>query len=216
MLFDQRGDLPLGEFQGLGVLFDVVDPTSSYGSFSRIGAQIGVCATQVLPTNFPRVASAAAKLPCRLTGEFAARYRQVMKYEPRLHIVLHQPEIPYNTGSVGRTCVAVGAKLWLVRPLGFRIDDYYLRRAGLDYWEHLEWEVVDDWPALQPGWPPTSPNTRRGFSPKRQASPTPTFEFKDGRCLRFRQRIARSAAIAFGTAYTIARCAFQSASKFAA
>src|SRR5262245_12251352 len=57
------------------------------------------------------------------------------KYQPRLHIVLHQPEIPYNTGSVGRTCVAVGAKLWLVRPLGFRVDDYYLRRAGLDYWE---------------------------------------------------------------------------------
>ncbi len=71
-----------------------------------------------------------------------------MKYEPLLHVVLHQPEIPYNTGSVGRTCVAVGAKLWLVRPLGFRIDDYYLRRAGLDYWEHLEWEVVDDWAAL--------------------------------------------------------------------
>jgi len=71
-----------------------------------------------------------------------------VKYEPLLHIVLHQPEIPYNTGSVGRTCVAAGAKLWLVRPLGFRIDDYHLRRAGLDYWQHLEWEVVDDWPAL--------------------------------------------------------------------
>src|ERR1700704_5136995 len=70
------------------------------------------------------------------------------KYEPRLHVVLHQPEIPYNTGSVGRTCVAIGAKLWLVRPLGFRLDDYYLRRAGLDYWEHLEYEVVDDWEAL--------------------------------------------------------------------
>jgi tRNA (cytidine/uridine-2'-O-)-methyltransferase len=70
------------------------------------------------------------------------------QHEPRLHIVLHQPEIPYNTGSVGRTCVAVGAKLWLVRPLGFRVDDYYLRRAGLDYWEHLEWQVVDDWDVL--------------------------------------------------------------------
>jgi tRNA (cytidine/uridine-2'-O-)-methyltransferase len=69
-------------------------------------------------------------------------------YEPRLHVVLHQPEIPHNTGSVGRTCVAVGAKLWLVRPLGFRVDDYYLRRSGLDYWERLEWEVVDDWAAL--------------------------------------------------------------------
>jgi tRNA (cytidine/uridine-2'-O-)-methyltransferase len=69
-------------------------------------------------------------------------------YDAQLHIVLYQPEIPYNTGSVGRTCVAVGAKLWLVRPLGFRLDDYYLRRAGLDYWEHLVWQVVDDWEAL--------------------------------------------------------------------
>ena len=70
------------------------------------------------------------------------------QYDPWLHIVLHQPEIPHNTGSIGRTCVALGAKLWLVRPLGFRVDDYYLRRAGLDYWERLEWEVVDDWNAL--------------------------------------------------------------------
>jgi tRNA (cytidine/uridine-2'-O-)-methyltransferase len=80
-----------------------------------------------------------------------------VKYEPCLHIVLHQPEIPYNTGSVGRTCVAVGAKLWLVRPLGFRLDDYYLRRAGLDYWEHLEFEVVDDWAALTARLPPRKP-----------------------------------------------------------
>ncbi len=44
--------------------------------------------------------------------------------------------------------MAIGAKLWMVRPLGFRTDDYYLRRAGLDYWQHLEWEVVDDWGQL--------------------------------------------------------------------
>ena len=66
----------------------------------------------------------------------------------RLHVVLHQPEIPQNTGNIGRTCLAVGAKLWLVRPLGFRIDDQALRRAGLDYWQHLEWDVADDWEAL--------------------------------------------------------------------
>jgi tRNA (cytidine/uridine-2'-O-)-methyltransferase len=74
-------------------------------------------------------------------------------YEPALHVVLHQPEIPYNTGSVGRTCVAVGAKLWLVRPLGFRVDDYYLRRAGLDYWEHLAWQVVENWDELTASLP---------------------------------------------------------------
>jgi tRNA (cytidine/uridine-2'-O-)-methyltransferase len=64
------------------------------------------------------------------------------------HIVLHQPEIPDNAGNVGRTCVALGAKLWLVRPLGFRMDDRHLRRAGLDYWQHLDWEAIDDWPSL--------------------------------------------------------------------
>jgi len=69
--------------------------------------------------------------------------------EPLLHIVLYQPEIAYNTGAVGRTCVALGAKLWLVQPLGFVITDKHLRRAGLDYWEHLEWESVADWSALQ-------------------------------------------------------------------
>ena len=66
-----------------------------------------------------------------------------------LHIVLYQPEIPDNTGNVGRTCVALRAKLWLVRPLGFRLDDRHLRRAGLDYWEHLQWEAVDNWDALR-------------------------------------------------------------------
>ena len=72
---------------------------------------------------------------------------------PLLNIVLHQPEIAENTGNVGRTCVALGAKLWLVRPLGFRLDDRRLRRAGLDYWQYLDWEAVDDWPARWPGWP---------------------------------------------------------------
>src|SRR5262245_8150514 len=70
------------------------------------------------------------------------------KPDPILHVVLYEPEIPLNTGSVGRTCVAVGAKLWLVRPLGFRIDDRRLRRAGLDYWKSLDWEIVDNWDNL--------------------------------------------------------------------
>jgi len=68
-----------------------------------------------------------------------------MSADPLLHVVLYQPDIPQNTGNIGRTCVAVGAKLWLIRPLGFRIDERHLRRAGMDYWEHLDWEAVDSW-----------------------------------------------------------------------
>jgi tRNA (cytidine/uridine-2'-O-)-methyltransferase len=71
-----------------------------------------------------------------------------LKYEPNLHIVLFQPEIPQNTGAIGRTCVAIGAKLWLVRPLGFQLTEKALRRAGLDYWQHLEWEIADSWEDL--------------------------------------------------------------------
>jgi tRNA (cytidine/uridine-2'-O-)-methyltransferase len=70
------------------------------------------------------------------------------KYEPILHVVLHQPEIPPNTGNVARSCVAIGAKLWLVKPLGFEITEKRLRRAGLDYWPYLEWEVVENWQEL--------------------------------------------------------------------
>lgn len=66
-----------------------------------------------------------------------------MSSSPLLHVVLYQPDIPQNTGNIGRSCVAVGAKLWLVRPLGFRLDERHLRRAGMDYWQHLDWEAVD-------------------------------------------------------------------------
>jgi tRNA (cytidine/uridine-2'-O-)-methyltransferase len=68
---------------------------------------------------------------------------------PLLHVVLYQPDIPQNTGNIGRSCVAVGAKLWLVRPLGFRLDEKHLRRAGMDYWPLLDWEAVDDWRELR-------------------------------------------------------------------
>jgi tRNA (cytidine/uridine-2'-O-)-methyltransferase len=61
----------------------------------------------------------------------------------RLHVVLVEPEIAANTGAIGRTCVAVGAMLWLVRPLGFHLDDRRRRRAGLDYWPWLRWRAVD-------------------------------------------------------------------------
>lgn len=59
---------------------------------------------------------------------------------PRLHIVLVAPEIPNNTGNIGRTCVTTGCKLHLVKPLGFDIDEKACRRAGLDYWPRLDLE----------------------------------------------------------------------------
>ena len=55
-----------------------------------------------------------------------------------MHIVLHQPEIPANTGNIGRTCVATGTGLHLIEPLGFRLDERSIKRAGMDYWEHLD------------------------------------------------------------------------------
>ena len=71
-----------------------------------------------------------------------------MTYQPLFHVVLYQPEIPPNTGNIGRTCVALGGKLWLIEPLGFQIEEKQLRRAGLDYWQHLNWERVANWQTL--------------------------------------------------------------------
>ena len=54
-----------------------------------------------------------------------------------MNIVLHEPEIPFNTGAIGRTCVATHSRLHLIRPYGFILSDKKLKRAGLDYWESL-------------------------------------------------------------------------------
>ena len=62
-----------------------------------------------------------------------------------INIVLHEPEIPANTGNIGRTCVAAGARLHLIRPLGFQINEKAVRRAGLDYWNQLDVTVYDDY-----------------------------------------------------------------------
>lgn len=55
-----------------------------------------------------------------------------------MHIILHQPEIPANTGNIGRTCVATGTSLHLIEPLGFRLDEKSIKRAGMDYWSRLD------------------------------------------------------------------------------
>lgn len=57
-----------------------------------------------------------------------------------MHIVLHQPEIPANTGNIGRTCVATGTKLHLIEPLGFLLDEKRIKRAGMDYWDILDYQ----------------------------------------------------------------------------
>lgn len=63
----------------------------------------------------------------------------------KFSIVLLRPEIPHNTGAIGRLAVGLGVKLNLIRPLGFRLDSESIRRAGLDYWEHLDVAVHDTW-----------------------------------------------------------------------
>jgi tRNA (cytidine/uridine-2'-O-)-methyltransferase len=72
---------------------------------------------------------------------------------PLFHIVLHQPEIPNNTGNIGRTCVAVGAALHLIRPLGFSTSEKACRRAGLDYWPRLNVREHTDWAAYTAATP---------------------------------------------------------------
>ncbi len=62
-----------------------------------------------------------------------------MAQTPLFHVVLVEPEIPHNTGNIGRTCVAMNSQLHLVRPLSFSLDKKEVRRAGLDYWQHLQW-----------------------------------------------------------------------------
>lgn len=64
-----------------------------------------------------------------------------------LHVVLFQPEIPHNTGAIGRLCLATAARLHLVKPLGFSLDDRQLKRAGLDYWKEVDvrlWDRFED------------------------------------------------------------------------
>ena len=71
----------------------------------------------------------------------------------KINIVLHEPELPQNTGNIARTCAATGAALHLIRPLGFAIDDRKLKRAGLDYWHQLDityYDGLDDFYAKNP------------------------------------------------------------------
>lgn len=70
-----------------------------------------------------------------------------------MHIVLLEPEIPPNTGNVARLCAATRTTLHLIEPLGFRLDDATLRRAGMDYWRHVTWRRWSDWRAFTDALP---------------------------------------------------------------
>ena len=61
------------------------------------------------------------------------------------NVVLVAPEIPQNTGNIGRLCVSTDTRLHLIRPLGFSLDDKYLKRSGMDYWAHLDLTIYDSW-----------------------------------------------------------------------
>jgi tRNA (cytidine/uridine-2'-O-)-methyltransferase len=119
-----------------------------------------------------------------------------------LNVVLVHPEIPPNTGNVGRLCCAVGARLHLIKPLGFRIDDRSLKRAGLDYWHKVDlvvWDTLENFLASVAPESLVLTSSKRGelyyklqyrsedhilFGPETSGLPTEMFE-------RFPERIAR-------------------------
>jgi tRNA (cytidine/uridine-2'-O-)-methyltransferase len=103
------------------VVHETIDLPAAPGEFADVCDEL------------PETSDAAARMPDPESPAQASGF----------HVVLVEPEIAANTGAIGRTCVATAATLWLVRPLGFHIDDRNLRRAGLDYWQHLDLRVVE-------------------------------------------------------------------------
>ena len=73
----------------------------------------------------------------------------VFRADVAIHVVLVHPDIHWNTGNAGRTCLAAGATLHLIEPLGFSLDDSRVKRAGLDYWEHVDLRVWPNWAAFE-------------------------------------------------------------------
>jgi tRNA (cytidine/uridine-2'-O-)-methyltransferase len=74
-----------------------------------------------------------------------------------MHIVLVEPEIPPNTGNVARLCAATQSRLHLIEPFGFRLDDTQLKRAGMDYWQHVAWQRWPSWADFQRHLPAGAP-----------------------------------------------------------
>ena len=81
----------------------------------------------------------------------------VLLLQLRMNIVLVEPEIPPNTGNVARLCAATKTMLHLIEPFGFKLDDARLKRAGMDYWQHVEWHRWKNWGAFELAIKPTPP-----------------------------------------------------------
>jgi tRNA (cytidine/uridine-2'-O-)-methyltransferase len=127
-----------------------------------------------------------------------------------LHVVLYQPEIPHNTGAIGRLCLATGARLHLIKPLGFRIDDRQLKRAGLDYWQEVDvhvWDSLDDLRRAAPDAPWFLMTTKAGqtywdatftrecylvFGPESRGLPESLLHEPGASCLRIPMQGTRS------------------------
>ena len=104
-----------------------------------------------------------------------------------MRVVLFEPEIPPNTGNVARLCAATGTELHLVEPLGFRLENRLLKRAGLDYWPRVDMHVWPDWRAfiLRPGRNPEERYVLMSARQRESSVPIQHFAFEPDDCLVF-------------------------------
>ncbi len=102
----------------------------------------------------------------------------------KINIVLHEPEIPQNTGNIARTCAATGASLHIIRPMGFEIDDRKLKRAGLDYWDKLDITYYDNYEDFMNKNPDAQENTFY-FTTKAPRAYTDVKEYPDNVYIMF-------------------------------
>ena len=128
-----------------------------------------------------------------------------------LHVGLYQPEIPHNTGAIGRLCLATGARLHLIKPLGFSIEDKHLKRAGLDYWQEVDVRVWDSLEELRAAAAPEAvfayfttktkqcywnasfvPETYLVFGPETRGLPETLLQSNEASCLTIPMQGTRS------------------------
>jgi tRNA (cytidine/uridine-2'-O-)-methyltransferase len=105
----------------------------------------------------------------------------IWEAQSALHVALYQPEIPQNTGNVARTCAATHTPLHLIEPLGFRLSDRYLKRAGLDYWPHVSLKIHSSFEAMRRELAPS----RMVYFSAHASRPYYDFHFLAGDCLVF-------------------------------